>query len=79
MRQKKKKSENISNEAYIFLYQQKYGKLDKEGKKYVLRMKKEAEKISNEEIEKTLLELFPKDSKLNILINSNEGIDENLS
>ena len=77
MRQKKK-SENISNEAYIFLYQQKYGKLDKEGKKYILRMKKEAEKISNEEIEKTLLELFPKESKSSILIDSKEGLDEHL-
>lgn len=77
MRQKKK-SENISNEAYIFLYQQKYGKLDKEGKKYVLRMKKEAEKISDEEIEKILLELFPKESKSNILIDPKEGLDEHL-
>lgn len=77
MRQKKK-SENISNEVYIFLYQQKYGKLDKEGKKYILRMKKEAEKTSNEEIEKTLLELFSEDSNSSILIDSKEGIDEKL-
>ena len=77
MRQKKK-SENISNEAYIFLYQQRYGKLDKEGKKYVLRMKKEAEKISNEEIEKTLLELFPENPFSETLIDPKEGLDEHL-
>ena len=77
MRQKKK-SENISSEAYIFLYQQKYGKLDKEGKKYILRMKKEAEKIPDEETEKALKELFSENPFSETLIDPKEGLDEHL-
>ena len=42
----------MTNEEYLEKYQEKYGKLDDEGKEYVLKCKKEADNMAKEEFQK---------------------------
>ena len=42
----------MTSEEYLTKYQEKYGKLDDEGKEYVLKCKKEADNIIEEEFQK---------------------------
>ena len=42
----------MTNEEYLEKYQEKYGKLDDEGKEYVLKCKKEADNMTEEEFQK---------------------------
>ena len=39
----------MTDEEYLLKYQEKYGKLDNKGKEYVLKCKKEADNMTNEE------------------------------
>jgi len=42
----------MTDKEYLLKYQEKYGKLDNKGKEYVLKCKKEADNMTNEEIQK---------------------------
>lgn len=42
----------MTDEEYLIKYQEKYGKLDDEGKEYVLKCKKEADNMTEEEFQK---------------------------
>ena len=42
----------MTDEEYLTKYQEKYGKLDDEGKEYVLKCKKEADNMTEEEFQK---------------------------
>lgn len=42
----------MTDEEYLEKYQEKYGKLDDEGKEYVLKCKKEADNMTEEEFQK---------------------------
>ena len=40
----------MTDEEYLIKYQEKYGKLDDEGKEYVLKCKKETDNMTEEEL-----------------------------
>jgi hypothetical protein len=42
----------MTDEEYLLKYQEKYGKLDNKGKEYVLKCKKEADNMTDEESQK---------------------------
>ena len=42
----------MTDEGYLIKYQEKYGKLDDEGKEYVLKCKKETDSMTEEEFQK---------------------------
>ena len=42
----------MTDEEYLLKYQEKYGKLDNKGKEYVLKCKKEADNMTEEESQK---------------------------
>lgn len=57
----------MTDEEYLEKYQEKYGKLDDEGKEYVLKCKKEADNMTEEEFQKMFEDWF------DFEISSNKG------